>query len=161
MNEICETNTNDAEGGKMKRVIVLLLVIVMLCVLISACATVSKIGEDFSPVEQNEQKIAGISLGNDPVVILVDSETDEMHFSQDALITNTTQITVSAETIPEKADIEVYLFFTEDTEQYIAAASLSGDNVSVEFTNLTSAESYIVGVKGIKACDSIRVTITD
>ena len=100
-------------------------------------------------------------LSDESVNLLVEQGTRNMQLTPEALLTNSTQINVSAEGILDETEIKVYLFLAEETEDCIAEAVLSSAKNSVVFTNLSSAEAYIVGVTSEDKDASVSILITD
>ena len=100
-------------------------------------------------------------LSDESENLLVEQGTKNMQLTPEVLRTNSTQISVSAEGVLGETEIKVYLFLAEETEDCIAEAVLSSEKNSVVFTNLTSAEAYMIGVTSEDEDASVSILITD
>lgn len=137
------------------------MIVTLSCSCFAACDFASAGKSDKGIPLHTGQSLHGIMLSDESVNLLVEQGTRNMQLTPEALLTNSTQINVSAEGILDETEIKVYLFLAEETEDCIAEAVLSSAKNSVVFTNLSSAEAYIVGVTSEDKDASVSILITD
>ena len=145
----------------MKQFLAFLLIVTLSGSCFAACDFTSAGKSDNGIPLHTGQSLHGIMLSDESVNLLVEQCTRNMQLTPEALLTNSTQINVSAEGILDETEIKVYLFLAEETEDCIAEAVLSSAKNSVVFTNLSSAEAYIVGVTAEDKDASVSILITD
>ena len=93
--------------------------------------------------------------------LVIDPTDDGMQFTQYAVKTNSTQITASVEHINDTSEITVYLFRSEDLENYFATTTLSSQKKEVHFSPLTYAEAYFIGVEAHNLDEELVLKISE
>ncbi|MCD7946146.1 MAG: hypothetical protein LUF81_06045 [Clostridiales bacterium] len=142
---------------------VLLLLATTFCLL--ACAgcsgQTSENVVDTTDISASQRNTEGIALSGNDVTLELAADETEVQITQDYLITNTGEITVSADSIPDGAEIQLYLYSNDAGDEPIMYATLTDSETSVVFSGLTHALSYKVGAETDTLAESLSLTITD
>lgn len=116
---------------------------------------------DTAESEENGFKPSGIALKNETVYLELDPTRGDIQLTKDSVLTNTMQITVSAEKITGDTKISLFLYNADNMDAPILYATLTAKDKSVDFTNLTSRFAYKVGTEITSSNQSVTLTITD
>lgn len=138
-----------------------LLTVALLLFCFSACSKLDANNKDTSNISENSPNVSGIALSNNATELELNTSTEDVTLTPDSLLTNSTKITVTADSIASGNEVEVFLYLSHDTEHYIATTTLTTAKKSVDFTNLTSSEEYKIGATLKNANEEIIIKITD
>lgn len=138
-----------------------LLTVALLLFCFSACSKLDTNNKDTSNISENSPNVSGIALSNNATELELNTSTEDVTLTPDSLLTNSTKITVTADSIASGNEVEVFLYLSHDTEHYIATTTLTTAKKSVDFTNLTSSEEYKIGATLKNANEEIIIKITD
>lgn len=106
--------------------------------------------------EIQEQSDAYDLSKNDAYEVTLDCDGTKPTICEQSFVTNSTEIHVSAES---SENMTVYLYAADDTSESLMEKSLDGKS-DITFTNLTSAQTYAVGVQADKEATA-ELTVTD
>lgn len=121
----------------------------------------SKYVVDAASEAENTLNVSGTELSEGSITFEVNAQIDEIQMTDISILTNTTEITISVEDIMDGVVILLFLYKAESPVNPILYATLTDENTSVDFTNLTSACAYKVGAEIKNADQSVTLTITD
>ena len=148
----------------MKKHILLVIVTIMICFsVLAGCMNDPSGNKDVEHAgnAENTFDFGGIELCNGSVALNLDPDAKENQLTEDFLRTNTKQITVSAETVPGSATIDVFLYSAESADEPIAFATISSSSKRAVFENLTFSAAYKVGAAMSGTSDTVSLTISD
>lgn len=132
------------------------------CAGCSGQASESVVDTTATDVSVSQRNTEGTALSDSDVTLELAADETEVQVTQDYLITNTGEITVSADDIPDGVEIQLYLYTkTTDGDEPIMYATLTDSETSFVFSGLTSAQSYKVGAETDTLAESLTLTITD
>ena len=149
---------------KLKFHLIILLQIAVCAILLSGCLrpNVAHLSENMDDTPGGEcTKIAGVALEDGDITLDIDLQGKSPYMTQDAMITNTKKIVVSITNITNNAELNIYLYSSDNAETPIGYATLSADQKKATFSNLTSAVAYKIGADFSNAETPISITITD
>lgn len=138
-----------------------LLTVAFLFFCVTACSELEANNKDTCNVSENSPDVSGIALSNNATELELNTSTEDVTLTPDSLLTNSTKITVTADSIASGNEVEVFLYLSHDTEHNIATATLTTAKKSVDFTNLTSSEEYKIGAALKNASETTIIKITD
>lgn len=157
------SNSVDEEMKKptKKPWIIILVAATMSLLLMGAGIAISNYVVDTSSYEENGFELPGIALKSETVCLEIDPTNSDIQLTEDSVLTNTTQITVSAEKITGDTKISLFLYNADSMDTPILYATLTSKDKSVDFTNLTSACAYKVGATIEGTDEKVTLIITD
>ncbi len=143
----------------MKKILALLLTLICVVGLASCNTTISN--TDKSSKADNNPNVSGMELADEIVELEINPDVDSPQITENNLITNTTQITVTADSVKDDEEILLYLYNADDLDNPINYATLTEKNKSVDFTNLTSSCEYRIGATLKNSSKTVTLKITD
>lgn len=110
---------------------------------------------------ENGVELSGIALKDEAVYLEIDPTNNELQITEDRVLTNTMQITISAKEMKGDTQISLFLYNADDMDAPILYATLTAKDQSVDFTNLTSRYAYKVGATIEGTDENVTLKITD
>lgn len=110
---------------------------------------------------ENGVELSGIALKDEAVYLEIDPTSNELQITEDSVLTNTMQITISAKKMKGDAKISLFLYNADNIDTPILYATLTAEDRSVDFTNLTSRYAYKVGATIEGTDENVTLKITD
>ncbi|MCD7802682.1 MAG: hypothetical protein LUH09_07280 [Clostridiales bacterium] len=146
----------------MKKPFLLLLTMTFCLLACAGCSgQTSENAVDTTDISASQRNTEGIALSDNDVTLELAADETEVQITQDYLSTNTAVITVSADSIPEGVEIQLYLYSNDAGDEPIMYATLTDSETSFVFSGLTHALSYKVGAETDTLTESLSLTITD
>lgn len=143
-----------------KNVLILVLVVAICLVVLSGCGSIKKETDWFS-LRGNEVKREGISLQDADYETSIYPDVESIQVTQDYLFTNTKQIVVSVDDITKNVEIELFLYASASNSDPIGYATLSDEERTAVFSNLSSSVDYKVGAAISNSSELVKLIITD
>lgn len=116
---------------------------------------------DTNKSEESGFEHSSITLKNETVYLEIDPTNSDIQLTEDSVLTNTTQISVSAEKITGDTKISLFLYNADSMDTPILYATLTAKDKSVNFTGLTSRFAYKIGATIEGTTEGITLEITD
>ena len=145
----------------MKKTLFLFVTVCSLFLCFMACRSSKTDIKEEVTIPVQTSSINGLELSENLVELKIPPSTDSILFTEEPLLTNTTQITVLASNITSEAELEISLYLARDMKHCIASTTLSSNKKDGDFTNLIYGEEYKIGVTAKNASESITIAITD
>lgn len=144
----------------MKKAIALVFVLILMLGFVACKSNETGDIDNFTPSENNSSA-ESVALGTQSIELCLDAASNDAQQTEEFLSTNTTKIVVSAENMEQSTEVELFLYSQESTTEPIGYATLSKNNTTVTFSNLTSATPYKVAGKISNGTAPITLKITD
>ncbi|MCD7881447.1 MAG: hypothetical protein LUG47_07290 [Clostridiales bacterium] len=146
----------------MKKPFLLLLTMTFCLLACAGCSgQTSENAVDTTDISASQRNTEGIALSDNDVTLELAADETKVQITQDYLTTNTAEITVFADSIPEGVEIQLYLYSNDAGDEPIMYATLTDSETSFTFSGLTHALSYKVGAEADTLTESLSLTITD
>lgn len=153
---------NRESKNKWKKTWAIILVAAAISLLLmGAGITVSNYIVNTCSDEENGYELSGIELKNETVYLEVVPTSTDIQLTEDSILTNTMQITVSADSITGDTKISLFLYNADNLDTPILYATITKNDKSVDFTNLTSRFAYKVGATVEGTDENVTLKITD
>ena len=136
-------------------------IIALACVLSLAGCYITQNDIDKASEAENTPNVSGHKLSEKSITFEVNPKIEGAQIADISIQTSTTIISVIAENIAGDTEIPLFLYNAEDSNNPILYATLTAQDDSVDFTNLTSACVYKVGAEIKNSDQSVTLKITD